>query len=158
VRILGEAAYKAAVLAFIVEDPPVSTLDVGTKLDLEGIAVRTGHHCCQPVMDRFGISGTVRASFAMYNTIAEIDYFAAALEGIVTEAAARAKPVPLPLAGPEPAFPKAAVGSVAEAADELADLFEFLEDWNARYHQIVEMGGKIPALPVAFKTEANREH
>ena len=79
VRIIGTAPHKAGVLSFVVDDPPMSALDVGTKLDLEGVAVRTGHHCCQPVMDRFGMPGTARASFAMYNTTEEIDHFAAAL-------------------------------------------------------------------------------
>ena len=73
IRILGDAVHKAALISFVVEDPPISTLDVGAKLDLEGIAVRTGHHCCQPAMDRYGVSGTVRASFGVYNTRAEAD-------------------------------------------------------------------------------------
>ncbi len=158
VRLIGTAAHKAAVLSFVVEDPPVSTLDVGTKLDLEGIAVRTGHHCCQPVMDRYGIPGTVRASFALYNTVAEVEHFAGVLKKIVAEAASRAQAVPLPLAGPEPAFPRAAATSPQEAADELADVFEFLDDWNARYHEILEMGEKIPPMPEALKTEAARVH
>ena len=51
----GTAADKAAVVSFVVTDPPMSPLDVGTKLDLEGIAVRTGHHCCMPLMERFGL-------------------------------------------------------------------------------------------------------
>ncbi len=86
VRIVGNAMNKAAVLSFVVEEPRMSTLDIGTKLDLEGIAVRTGHHCCQPMMDRFGIAGTARASFALYNTLAEVDTFAAVLGQIVEEA------------------------------------------------------------------------
>jgi cysteine desulfurase/selenocysteine lyase len=72
-RIIGTAAHKAGAISFVLEDPPVSALDVGTKLDLEGIAIRTGHHCCQPVMERFGIPGTARVSFALYNTTEEID-------------------------------------------------------------------------------------
>jgi cysteine desulfurase / selenocysteine lyase len=71
VRIVGTAREKASVLSFVIED--VHPHDVGTILDQEGIAVRTGHHCAQPVMDRFGIPATVRASFAMYNTRAEVD-------------------------------------------------------------------------------------
>jgi len=53
--------------------------DIGTIVDREGVAIRTGHHCAQPVMDRFGIPATARASFAMYNTIEEIDTLVAAL-------------------------------------------------------------------------------
>ena len=71
VRLIGTAPHKAAVLSFVLEG--VHPHDVGTVLDQEGIAVRTGHHCAQPVMDRFGIPATTRASFAMYNVREEID-------------------------------------------------------------------------------------
>jgi cysteine desulfurase/selenocysteine lyase len=71
IRIIGTAKEKASVLSFVIED--VHPHDIGTILDQEGIAVRTGHHCAQPVMDRFGVPATVRASFAMYNTRAEVD-------------------------------------------------------------------------------------
>ena len=74
VRIVGTAKEKASVLSFVIED--VHPHDIGTILDQEGIAVRTGHHCAQPVMERFGIPATVRASFAMYNTRAEVDALA----------------------------------------------------------------------------------
>ncbi len=70
-RIIGAAAYKAAVISFVVDG--LHALDIGTILDQQGIAVRTGHHCTQPLMERFGISGTVRASFAFYNTFEEVD-------------------------------------------------------------------------------------
>jgi cysteine desulfurase/selenocysteine lyase len=70
-RIFGEAEHKDAVVSFLVGD--IHHLDMGTLLDRLGIAVRTGHHCAQPWMDRLGISGTVRASFALYNTKEEID-------------------------------------------------------------------------------------
>jgi len=70
-RIVGTAREKAAVLSFVMDG--IHPHDVGTILDQEGIAVRTGHHCAQPVMDRFGIPATVRASFALYNTTQEID-------------------------------------------------------------------------------------
>lgn len=71
IRIFGEADHKDAVVSFLVGD--IHHLDMGTLLDRLGIAVRTGHHCAQPLMDRLGISGTVRASFALYNTREEID-------------------------------------------------------------------------------------
>ena len=70
-RIFGEAEHKDAVVSFLVGD--IHHLDMGTLLDRLGIAVRTGHHCAQPLMDRLGISGTVRASFALYNTKEEED-------------------------------------------------------------------------------------
>jgi len=71
VRIIGTAAKKAAVLSFEIEG--VHPHDVGTILNSEGIAIRTGHHCAQPVMDRFHVPATARASFAFYNTREEID-------------------------------------------------------------------------------------
>lgn len=73
--------HKDAVVSFNVGD--IHHLDIGTLLDRLGIAVRTGHHCAQPLMDRLGISGTVRASFAMYNTKKEIDTLAAGLRRII---------------------------------------------------------------------------
>lgn len=77
VRIFGEADHKAAVISFLINN--IHPYDMGVLLDHQGIAVRTGHHCTQPVMDHFGIPGTVRASFALYNTHEEIDTFVAAV-------------------------------------------------------------------------------
>jgi cysteine desulfurase/selenocysteine lyase len=77
-KIIGEAHEKSAILSFIVND--VHPSDVGILLDQMGIAVRTGQHCTQPLMARFGIPGTVRASFAFYNTFQEIDLFIEALK------------------------------------------------------------------------------
>lgn len=77
VRIVGTAKEKAGVLSFVIEG--VHPHDIGTILDQEGIAIRTGHHCAQPVMERFGIDATARASFALYNTKEEVD---ALVEGI----------------------------------------------------------------------------
>ena len=81
IRFFGRAPQKMAVLSFLVGDS--HPYDVGTLLDQMGIAVRTGHHCTQPVMDRYGIPGTVRASFAVYNTRAEVDTMVSALERIM---------------------------------------------------------------------------
>ena len=79
-RIYGEAEQKDAVVSFLVGD--IHHLDMGTLLDRLGIAVRTGHHCAQPLMDRLGISGTVRASFALYNTKEEIDVLVAGIRRV----------------------------------------------------------------------------
>jgi cysteine desulfurase/selenocysteine lyase len=155
VRVLGTAAHKVGVLSFVVEEPPVSALDVGVKLDLEGVAVRTGHHCCQPVMDRFGLPGTARASFAMYNTTEEIDHFAAALRKIVTEAAARAKPRATEPPRPDVAYAPAWAASPREAAKKLADDFAIFDDWSERYEYLIGLGKKLPPMPAALKTDAN---
>lgn len=77
-HIIGEAKNKTSVVSFTVDN--MHPFDIGTLLDKQGIAVRTGHHCTQPLMDFFQIPGTVRASFAFYNTKEEIDTFVAALE------------------------------------------------------------------------------
>ena len=77
VRLIGTAKEKASVVSFVLEG--VHPHDVGTILDREGIAVRTGHHCTQPVMDFFGVPATSRASFGLYNTRAEIDALVAAI-------------------------------------------------------------------------------
>ena len=77
----GTAPGKASVISFLVRQ--AHPYDVGTLIDQLGIAVRTGHHCTQPVMDRYGIPGTVRASFAVYNTHSEVDRFIEALERVI---------------------------------------------------------------------------
>lgn len=79
-RIFGEAEHKSSVISFLVEN--IHHLDMGTLLDRLGIAVRTGHHCAQPLMIRMGIEGTVRASFGLYNTKEEIDMLAAGIERV----------------------------------------------------------------------------
>ncbi len=71
VKLVGTAKQKVSVLSFVIDG--IHPFDIGQMLDARGVAVRTGHHCTQPLMDRFGIEGTVRASFAVYNTKAEID-------------------------------------------------------------------------------------
>ncbi len=72
-RVIGEAGKKTAVLSFVADG--IHPYDLGTLLDQMGIAVRTGHHCAQPLVERFGLSGTVRASFGIYNTFKEADVF-----------------------------------------------------------------------------------
>jgi cysteine desulfurase/selenocysteine lyase len=156
VRIIGNAVRKAGVISFVADEPPISALDLGTELDLEGIAVRTGHHCCQPLMDRYAIPATARASFALYNTAAEIEFFAGVLRKVVSAAAARAKLIALPTMRPEPVYPKPTAPSPQEAADAIVEAFEFLEDWNDRYQYIIDLGRKIPPLPDEFRTEDRR--
>lgn len=79
-RIFGTAAQKASVISFLVRD--IHHFDMGTLLDKLGVAVRTGHHCAMPLMHTLGIEGTVRASFAFYNTKEEIDAFVAAVDRV----------------------------------------------------------------------------
>jgi cysteine desulfurase/selenocysteine lyase len=80
-RIIGTAREKGAIISFVVDG--VHPLDIGTMLDLRGVAVRTGHHCAQPTMQRFGLVGTARASFALYNTREEVDRFIVSLKEVI---------------------------------------------------------------------------
>ena len=79
-RIIGNSDHRSAVISFLVGN--IHPSDMGTLLDRLGIAVRTGHHCAEPLMDRYGIPGTVRASFSFYNTQAEIDTLSAGIERV----------------------------------------------------------------------------
>ena len=81
VRIIGEAKEKSGVLSFVVDG--VHPYDIGMMLDKLGIAIRTGHHCAEPLVDWYGIPGTARASFAFYNTTEEIDYFISSLKRVL---------------------------------------------------------------------------
>lgn len=80
-RIIGQAPQKGALISFTIEG--IHPLDIGTFLDLKGIAIRTGHHCAQPVMQFFKVPATARASFACYNTKEEVDFFISSLQNII---------------------------------------------------------------------------
>ena len=81
-RLIGTAPEKASVLSFVLDG--FRTEDVGTALDQEGIAVRSGHHCAQPILRRYGLESTVRAASAFYNTRDDVDHLAAALRRLQT--------------------------------------------------------------------------
>jgi cysteine desulfurase / selenocysteine lyase len=132
----------------VIEEPAISALDLGTALDREGIAVRTGHHCCQPLMERFGISATTRASLALYNTKQDVDALVDALEKIRQARAPRGmvagSPESASKSAPAIEFPAAVGASPQAVADELADMFELLGDRDARSEYVLELGGKLP--------------
>jgi cysteine desulfurase / selenocysteine lyase len=160
VRIIGTAREKAGVISLVIDHPPIAPLDVGMRLDAEGIAVRTGHHCCQPVMDRLMIPATARASFAIYNTTQEIEALASALKRIV---AAESGKVSQKIAPPAPKqrelelhFPQPAGPSPSAVAEELVSEFDFLGDWEVRHQYLVEKGETLPPMPPAIKAESNR--
>jgi cysteine desulfurase/selenocysteine lyase len=162
-RLIGTAPKKGSVISFVLEDPKLSTYEIGHALDRLGVAVRTGHHCCQPVMDRFAIGSTARASLAMYNTKEDVDALVSALKKTVaaaraahsTHSAARETSM---VSLTDLRWPEPAATSPCEAADALVEDFEFLDDWTQRDTYVVEMGDKIPPMPEALKTEANRVH
>ncbi len=156
VRIIGTSDKRAGVVSFVIDDPPVSSLDIGMKLDAQGIAVRTGHHCAQPLMDAFGIAGTTRASFAFYNTIGEVDQLAEVLECIVKEAKdRRSEPEASASASGEIRFPEPQASSPQEAARALVDDFNFLKEAGEDPRDFVlDLGKKLPPMPDSEKNEA----
>ncbi|MEM8875395.1 MAG: SufS family cysteine desulfurase [Planctomycetota bacterium] len=154
IRIIGNAPHKAAVVSFVHET--VSSYDLGVALDKRGIAVRTGHHCTQPVMDRLGIPGTTRASLAIYNTAEEVDMLVEAVREIVADHAggsAAAAKSDVELVGPE-----ATAGSVQDAADVLAADFELVADMMKPDEYVLEFADKLPPMPADEKTEKNKVH
>jgi cysteine desulfurase/selenocysteine lyase len=80
VRVIGRARRKAPIVSFVVDG--VHPHDVGTVLDQQGVAVRAGHHCAQPLLERLGVAATVRASMALYNTTDDVDALAAGLDAV----------------------------------------------------------------------------
>lgn len=160
-RLMGTAAHKSGVVSFLLNQPVVSPYDVGLRLDVDGIAVRTGHHCCQPLMDRFGIGATIRASLGVYNHASDIDTLVDSLMTLRQERATQlptAKPLTMTLAKVEPAYPDAFADSPESAAEQLIDEFSFLDDWSDRYQYIIELGNKLPAYPENERTDINRVH
>jgi len=163
-EIKGTARHKAALVSWVLVDPPIGTLDIGMQLDLRGICIRTGHHCCQPLMDRMGIASTARASFGVYNDLSEIDRLADAVAEIV--AAARGSTSRRGVGAPIEAgsqsldaasdidlYPRAVAASPEAAAEEIAEIFELLPDWPMRHQQIMDLGERLPRMPDALKTE-----
>jgi cysteine desulfurase/selenocysteine lyase len=166
-RILGPTGRKGTVISFVVHDPPVSSLDVGTRLDAEGIAIRTGHHCCMPLMARLGVPATARASLAMYNTREDVDALVKGLRKLREEFAGKAarKKAAVSDDGASEApssfevkYPQPAAESPTAAADELADDFEVLGDRDDRNQYILELGEKLPPMPDVLKNEQTRVH
>jgi cysteine desulfurase / selenocysteine lyase len=165
-RIVGTARNKGSVISLVVEKPVISAMDLGTRLDREGIAVRTGHHCCMPVMARMGVAATTRASFAMYNTKADVDALVAAMKTIVKDASLRAASSPAQTASPASAgvsfttlkFPKVFAASPSAAADRLANALDMLGDRDARNTYLLELADKLLPMPAELKNEQTRVH
>ena len=157
-RVIGTAKEKGSLISFVIDHPPLGSYDIGVALDHRGIAIRTGHHCCQPVMDRLNIPSTARASFAMYNTMEDVDELVAAVKQVVqTESSKRVRPAQLSPHG-ELRFPRPAGNTPQSAADDLIELFDFLPDWDARMQEVIGMGENLPSMPADLKTEATRVH
>ena len=143
IRIIGQAKQKAPVVSFISEH--LHSQDIGMLLDQQGIAVRTGHHCAMPLMEKLNLSGTVRASFSLYNTAEDVQQFIKALEQLHSDN-----------------LPETAESQESEVPDiytlpfthtEIQQTLELLKNWQDKYRQIMLLGKKLPGLPNHLKTE-----
>ena len=143
-RILGTAPEKAAVLSFVLEEPSIASLDIASFLSNNGIAIRTGHHCCMPLMHQLEVSGTSRVSLAMYNTKEEVDVLITTLAELVQSRSARGKEEEKPSEDSVICFATAKESSVQSAADALADEFLEFDDRESKTELLMELGEKIP--------------
>ena len=159
VRIVGTAANKAAVASFVMDSPAVDAHTLGTLLDGEGVAVRTGHHCCMPLMDRLGLAGTVRASMSFYNSMEDVDQLIAGVKKIRDSFAAASR---VSSSSIEPnndvAYGPTRAASPDEAAAELVADFELFDDREQKNDYLIDLGKKIAPLPAWAKNEHNRVH
>lgn len=155
-KIVGTAKNKVPIVSFVMTNPVLDHHTLGTLLDGEGVAVRTGHHCCMPLMDRLGIPGTTRASFSLYNTREDVDRLVAAIRKIRT--ALGGTPTPAPSTGAELVFAPASAASVREAAQTIIDDFALFDDWEQRHDYMIDLGKKVPPLPKEMKIEPHRVH
>jgi cysteine desulfurase/selenocysteine lyase len=155
-RIVGQAKEQSGCVSFVFENPYQAAYDVGLRLDVDGIAVRTGHHCCMPLMDRLGINATIRASLGVYNTSHDIDVLVESLKTLRQERTSQSA-ISLTMES-DFTYPEASAASPEAAADHLIDEFSFLDDWADRYQYIIDLGNKLPAFPESERIEANRVH
>jgi cysteine desulfurase/selenocysteine lyase len=145
-RIIGTASNKAAVISFVVDSPSIAPLDIATALSSEGIAVRTGHHCCMPLMQQFDIPGTCRVSMAIYNTVSEIDRLVEVLQQLIearrrkhSEAASKNVETSLDIE-----FAKPTAKTIEAAADALSEEFLLFDDRESKTELLMEMGQALP--------------
>lgn len=140
-RILGNAPEKAAVISFVLEQPSIAPLDIAAALSNEGIAIRTGHHCCMPLMGQLEVAGTSRVSLAMYNTTEEVDRLVTALHSLVES---RTKPTAVATEDQSIQFAPAEFPSATAAADSLAEEFLDFDDPKSKTELLMELGQELP--------------
>ena len=147
VHILAIEPENVGILSFIVDG--VHPQDLATLLDQSGIAVRSGHHCTMPLMEYLGCSGTIRASFALYNTAAEVEFFANALQQCISQL----RNISVP--GTDSVDADLIYCDV-EKQQQLINSLCSVNNWQARFDLLLSFGKRLPALAQAYKTEENR--
>ncbi len=144
-RVVGTAEPKAAVISFVLEAPNIAPLDIATALSQDGIAVRTGHHCCMPLMGQLEVAGTCRVSLAMYNTFAEVDLLVSSLQALVAARSQRSRAASSTERAEQPLqFAAATADSVASAADKLSEEFLEFDDRESKTELLMELGQQLP--------------
>ncbi len=142
-RLIGTADEHAGILSFVVDG--IHADDIGRLIDREGVAVRVGHHCTQPLMKRFGVTATVRASLAFYNTREEVDALVAAVRKAI-HVMTRTCPI-------ERAEVRPSTESIEATQDRIIREFGPITDWEERYQKIIELGRRHPHIPEEFKQD-----
>lgn len=142
-RLIGTADEHASILSFVVEG--IHADDIGRIIDREGVAVRVGHHCTQPLMKRFGVSATVRASLAFYNTKEEVDALVAAVRKAI-HVMTRTCPI-------EHAEVRPSTETIEQTQDRIVSEFSAITDWEERYQKIIDLGRRHPHIPEELKQD-----
>ncbi|MCB9857459.1 MAG: SufS family cysteine desulfurase [Phycisphaerales bacterium] len=142
-RLIGAADQHASILSFVVDG--IHADDIGRIVDREGVAVRVGHHCTQPLMKRFGVPATVRASLAFYNTKEEIDVLVAAVRKAI-HVMTRTCPI-------ERAEVRPSTESIEQTQDRIISEFSAITDWEERYQKIIDLGRRHPHIPDEYKQD-----
>lgn len=146
-RIIGTAKCKAAVISFVIDEPSIAPLDIATALSNEGIAIRAGHHCCMPLMNELDLVGTSRASFAMYNSRADVDALVAVLNRLIHARRERGKAEPQRSTNGnvDIEFGAQAGPNIEAAANDLAEEFLMFDDPESKTELLMELGQELPS-------------
>ncbi|WP_241698158.1 SufS family cysteine desulfurase [Endozoicomonas acroporae] len=166
IRLIGQAEWKAPVVSFVSSEH--HNQDIGLMLDQQGIAVRTGHHCAMPLMEGLNLNGTVRASFALYNTIDEARAFVDAMDKLHHSPLYIAHPEMNSDQDEEPGKTQAMISAATDLpevfrqqAPNLATITEGLNGlsgWQERYRQIMLLGKELPVLSGEWRSDDARLH
>ncbi|MCW7554243.1 SufS family cysteine desulfurase [Endozoicomonas gorgoniicola] len=155
IKLIGQASEKVSVVSFICDT--LHNQDIGLLLDQQGIAVRTGHHCTMPLMERLNLSGTVRASFSVYNTEEDVDRFLSAMRLLVTSeyhTDEEFQGLAVQRSGLPEFYQTIKAFNDQPVPSSLIDS----HNWQEKYRQIMLLGKRMPSLPDSWKTEDARLH